>query len=255
MAPTMHNILISVLAGVGSFRLDQQRSDDRPLAEVVPTPLSQTTITPAPTSAPVSSKALISALNLATNEEDRLSILVPDSSNISNITYHFVNNTVSPPTGGTIALSSVSSFPALLTTNVAMAIGFVNPCGLNAPHSHPRANEFLTVIQNELVTGLILESNPGSNGNVVGKAPVENANGTLPQAGTTLHLYQGTIYPQGSTHFQFNPTCEPSVFAAAFDNRDPGRVQIGKCSSILSTLHRWDINRITDVQRTSSEFL
>lgn len=217
MAPIIYNVLILTLARAGLSWADQR------LVEA-----SKTTVAPAST-LPTDARALVSALSLATNEQDQLAVLVPDPSDISNLTYTFVNNTVLPPTGGTISLSSVSVFPALLTTNVAMAIGFVNPCGLNTPHSHPRANEFLTVVQNELVSGLILEENPGSIGLVKGQVPSSKSNGTLPQVGTTLKLYDGTVFPQGSVHFQFNPTCQPSVFAAAFDNRDPGRIEIGEC--------------------------
>ena len=67
---------------------------------------------------------------------------------------------------------------------------------------------------------------------VVGGPPPSN--GSLPVAGATLGLYQGTIYPQGEVHWQFNPECEPAVFAAAFDNRDPGRIQIGEFSCLFA---------------------
>lgn len=111
-------------------------------------------------------------------------------------------------------------------TNTAMAIGFVNPCGLNVPHSHPRANEFLTVVQGTLTAGFILESNPGNLGNVAGQAAP--ATGVLPQINATLGLYQGMIFPQGTIHWQWNPTCQPAIFAAAFDNNDPGRQQLAR---------------------------
>lgn len=157
---------------------------------------------------------------------DRQGILLPNPPDASNITFTFINNTVTGNTGGTIALSTLNNFPALIGTNVAMAVGFVNPCGLNVPHSHPRANEFLTVIQGELVGGLILELNNGGFGNVVGEdAPVT---GAIPQVNVTLSNYKGMLFPQGETHFQFNPTCEPALFAAAFDNSDPGRTQIAR---------------------------
>lgn len=170
--------------------------------------------------------ALKSALVDAPGYGDRQAILLPNPPDASNITFTFINNTVEDGTGGTIALSTLNNFPALIGTNVAMAVGFVNPCGLNVPHSHPRANEFLTVIQGELVGGLILELNNGGNGNVVGgDRPVR---GPIPQVNTTLTNYTGMLFPQGETHFQFNPTCEPALFAAAFDNADPGRTQLAR---------------------------
>jgi len=170
--------------------------------------------------------ALKSALVNAPGYGDRQSILLPNPPDASNITFTFINNTVEDGTGGTIALSTLNNFPALIGTNVAMAIGFVNPCGLNVPHSHPRANEFLTVVQGELVGGLVLELNNGGTGNVAGQDPP--VRGPIPQVNTTLTNYTGMLFPQGETHFQFNPTCEPALFAAAFDNSDPGRTQIAR---------------------------
>jgi hypothetical protein len=170
--------------------------------------------------------ALKSALVEAPGYGDRQAILLPNPPDASNITFTFINNTVEAGTGGTIALSTLNNFPALIGTNVAMAVGFVNPCGLNVPHSHPRANEFLTVIQGELVGGLILELNNGGFGNVVGEDPPTL--GPIPQVNVTLSNYKGMLFPQGETHFQFNPTCEPALFAAAFDSSDPGRTQIAR---------------------------
>ncbi|KAI9166482.1 Spherulin-1A [Paramyrothecium foliicola] len=163
-------------------------------------------------------------LYVAPSESERQLILFQNGADASNITYQFHNNSVKAPTGGTIALSGVDQFPALIGTNVGMAIGFVNPCGLNTPHLHPRANEFLTVVQGQLVGGLILEQNPGSAGNLDGKDPT----GPIQQVNATLSNYRGMLFPQGQVHFQFNPTCEPAVFAAAFDNLDPGRTQIAR---------------------------
>ena len=179
---------------------------------------------PAPT---VNNAALIAALRQAGGEVDRMNMLVPDPSNPTNLTFTFVNNTVTPPTGGTVALATVDVFPALVGTNVAMAIGFINACGLNVPHSHPRANEFLTVVQGKLQAGMILEGTQGGAGNVPGTNPASLV-GPLPEVNITLTPYTGTIFPQGTVHFQFNPTCEPAVFAAAFDSSDPGRTQTAR---------------------------
>ncbi|KAL9106814.1 MAG: hypothetical protein Q9227_008236 [Pyrenula ochraceoflavens] len=227
MAPVLCKALLSLFAGATPLLPDSQHPFSTPTLANPPSALTTPPQNPIPSpssSPPLSNTALIDSLILAPSEQDKLAILVPNPPNVANLTYTFINNTVSPPTGGTIALAAIDAFPALQLGNVAAAIGFVNPCGLNTPHSHPRASEFLTVVRGELVTGLILEENPGSAGNVVGGAAPDN--GPLPQVGTTLQLYQGTLFPQGSVHFQFNPTCEPAVFAAAFDNRDPGRIQI-----------------------------
>jgi hypothetical protein len=39
---------------------------------------------------------------------------------------------------------------------------------------------------------------------------------------TEIGLYQGTIRPQGSLHWEFNDHCVPAVFVASLSNEDPG---------------------------------
>ncbi|KUJ08754.1 RmlC-like cupin, partial [Mollisia scopiformis] len=168
-------------------------------------------------------KAIQEALILAPSEIDRENILFTNPPDATNITFQFVNVTHRAPTGGEIVLNSVDNFPALIGTKVSAAIGFVDACGLNVPHSHPRANEFLTVVDGTLIGGLMLEEIPDNTG-------VINAtlNGTIPipMVTATLTNFTRMLFPQGQVHFQFNPTCEPAVFAAAFDNNDSGRIQI-----------------------------
>ncbi len=78
------------------------------------------------------------------------------------------------------------------------------------------------MVQGQLTGGLVLEDIRNLTGNVNGQNP------TFPVPTVTANLtnFTGMLFPQGLVHFQFNPTCEPAVFAAAFDNSDSGRVQI-----------------------------
>ncbi|KAF2181120.1 RmlC-like cupin [Zopfia rhizophila CBS 207.26] len=165
------------------------------------------------------------ALLLAQSETAREAILFPNPPNASNDTFQFINNTVTPPTGGTIFLSTINNFPALGATGLAQAVGFVNPCGLNTPHWHPRANEFLTVVQGSLIGALILENDNGFGNVVGGPAPII---GALPQINTTLSNYTGMLFPKGLIHWQFNNECEPAVFVAGFDTPDPGRAEAAR---------------------------
>jgi oxalate decarboxylase/phosphoglucose isomerase-like protein (cupin superfamily) len=164
-------------------------------------------------------------LLLAQSESAREAILFPNVPNAQNDTFQFINNTVTPPTGGSIFLSTINNFPALGSTGLAAAVGFVNPCGLNTPHWHPRANEFLTVVQGTLIGALLLENDSGF-GHVVGGAPP--VVGPYPQIETTLSNYTGMLFPKGLIHWQFNPECEPAVFVAGFDESDPGRVEAAR---------------------------
>jgi len=52
--------------------------------------------------------------------------------------------------------------------------------------------------------------------------------GNIPQVSMTLTNYTGMLFPVGHTHWQFNPTCEEAVFAAAFDSNDEGRFQVAQ---------------------------
>lgn len=170
--------------------------------------------------------ALRAALANAETYTERQNALLGDGGDATNYTFTFINNTVTGQTGGTIALGTRASFPALIGTEVAQAFGWVNPCGLNVPHSHPRANEWLTVISGFLVGGLVLEANNGNLGEIEGQPAPER--GPLPSVNATMGPFTGMLFPQGQTHFQFNPSCEPALFTAAFDSSDPGRLQVAR---------------------------
>ena len=110
--------------------------------------------------------------------------------------------------GGSILLATIDNFPILTALDMSNAVSFVQPCGLNIPHTHPRANEFFTVVEGVLDTGFVQE------------------NGFSTMIQTQLGKFQGTVFPMGSIHFQQNPTCQPAVFVAALDSSDPGRTDL-----------------------------
>ncbi|KAL1654467.1 hypothetical protein SLS61_003070 [Didymella pomorum] len=107
--------------------------------------------------------------------------------------------------GGQGYLAQATNFPVLLNTGLSMAIGYLNPCGLDSFHIHNRATEIVLLVAGKsLHTGFVLED--GFDQPVL----------------TTIGLYQGTIRPQGSIHYEFNDNCEPAVFVAALSSEDPG---------------------------------
>lgn len=91
-----------------------------------------------------------------------------------------------------------------------MTLAFLEPCGINTPHIHPRATEFLVLVEgSNLQFGSFLENglvSPGQNQEVAG----------------TLERYQGTVFSSGSIHYQFNNGCEKAVFVAALNSANPG---------------------------------
>ena len=80
---------------------------------------------------------------------------------------------------------------------------------MNTPHTHPRATEFLYLVNGNLEAGFIEEN---------GARFVIN----------TLSAGQGTLFPKGSIHYQLNPGCEPVTFVAALNDEDPGVSQIAQ---------------------------
>ena len=85
---------------------------------------------------------------------------------------------------------------------------------MNAPHTHPRATEFLYVVDGPAMEAGFIEE--------------EGARFVL----NTVTKGQGTVFPKGSIHYQINTGCEPLTFVAALNDEDPGTSQIAqRCKS------------------------
>ncbi|OAL44959.1 RmlC-like cupin [Pyrenochaeta sp. DS3sAY3a] len=118
--------------------------------------------------------------------------------------------------GGATKAANIETFPILTGLGISTTLGFLEPCGINTPHVHPRATEFLTLVEgSNLKFGYVLE-----NGLV--KA------GQNPEIAGALNKFEGTVFPQGSIHFQFNDNCEKATFVAALNSEDPGTSQVAQ---------------------------
>ncbi|KAF7342985.1 Spherulin-1b protein [Mycena venus] len=195
-----YTVIISALASMVSV-------------EAVPAPKSSVS-TPAPVPVVSNAAEIASGLKTEASVVDRLTKLLSDSNGtlltgeaLRQLTVFDFNGQKPPAgaTGGTLLIASVDNFPILADLSISTGIAFIEPCGLNIPHSHPRASEFLTVIDGILDTGFVQE------------------NGFTTEIETQLGKYQGTVFPMGSIHYQQNPTCSPAAFVAAFGSDDPGR--------------------------------
>lgn len=122
-------------------------------------------------------------------------------------------------TGGRNVQADGATFPILVNENLAVATFFLNPCGLNSPHTHPRGSEFVTVVQGSVQTGFMLE-----NGFLASSAQGRQTT----RVSATLGPFQGTVFPIGSIHYQFNDNCEPASFISSFNSADPGTSQIAQ---------------------------
>ncbi|KAJ9607455.1 hypothetical protein H2200_008528 [Cladophialophora chaetospira] len=115
------------------------------------------------------------------------------------------------PLGGQVDLANRANFPILTGLGISAAGIFFEPCGLNTPHIHPDATEFLTVVtDSNIETGFVLE------------------NGFVAEQRTNLTLFQGTVFPQGSIHWQQNLDCSPAVAIAGLNSEDPGASSIAQ---------------------------
>jgi oxalate decarboxylase/phosphoglucose isomerase-like protein (cupin superfamily) len=85
---------------------------------------------------------------------------------------------------------------------------------MNTPHTHPRATEFLYVVNGTGLSVGFIEEN--------GARFVSN----------TVLPGEGTLFPKGSIHFQQNLGCDPLTFVAALNNVDPGVLSAAqRCTS------------------------
>lgn len=64
--------------------------------------------------------------------------------------------------GGQGYLAFAQNYPVLIGTGLSVAIGYLNPCGLDSIHLHNRADETVTLVSGQsLKTGFVLEDGYG----------------------------------------------------------------------------------------------
>ncbi|KAJ7025642.1 RmlC-like cupin domain-containing protein [Mycena alexandri] len=149
----------------------------------------------------------VAALRLDPTQVDRLTTLSDDTQYV----YDFFNPSigiVSGAAGHTVTATS-GTFPAVVGNGVAMTVGFLGPCAMNSPHTHPRAAEINFSVNGTLRTGMLAENGARF---VVNELPP----GSM------------TVFPQGAIHFEVNTGCEVAMFVAAFNGEDPGVLQMAQ---------------------------
>ncbi|KAJ6493182.1 RmlC-like cupin domain-containing protein [Mycena sanguinolenta] len=196
------------------------------LISVLPIHAAPTVPHPAPVPIITNGPAIAAGLKTQASVVDRFKKLLVDSNGklltgnaLRDLTVFDFNNQKAAPgaKGGSILLATVDNFPILTDLGVSGAVSFIEPCGLNIPHLHPRANEMLTVIEGVLDAGWVQE------------------NGFDTEVQSTLGPYQATVFPMGSMHYQQNPTCSPAAFVAGFGSEDPGRSDVATSFWMLSS--------------------
>jgi len=105
------------------------------------------------------------------------------------------------------------NFPC--STPLCIGVGYLEGCGMNTPHTHPRATEINIAINGTLRTGMLAENGARF---VFNNVPAGSA----------------TVFPRGAIHFEMNLECgELSVQRPiCFHPHDPCRRTHIVCCSI-----------------------
>jgi len=149
---------------------------------------------------PAVSQALLLQLFTAPTEVEREALLSDQQ-----FVFDFGNSMtgITKNAGGRTVAATPTNFAALIGHGVAMTVGFIEPCGINLPHTHPRATEINFIVQGTFLAGFFQENGARFIGNV-------------------LQPGMATVFPRGAIHFELNLGCQPAMFVAAFNNEDPG---------------------------------
>nr|XP_043627576.1 putative germin-like protein 2-1 [Erigeron canadensis] len=145
----------------------------------------------------------------------------------------------SNPVGSNVTAVNVAQLPGLNTLGISMVRIDFAPMGLNAPHTHPRATEILTVLEGRLLVGFVT-SNP------------DNRLFTkLLQKGDVF------VFPEGLIHFQKNVGNGFALAIAALSSQNPGVITIANAvfgsnpdipADILAKAFQVDEKIVTQIQ-------
>lgn len=151
--------------------------------------------------------AQVAALTLAPTQVARIAILDQDSDYVFDFSDPSAGETIGD--GGHTVAAHRGTFPGVVGNGVAMTVGFIAPCGLNTPHTHPRATEINYAVNGTFLSGFIAEN---------GVRVVQN----------TLYAGQAAVFPAGAIHWEANLECDAVTFVAAFNHEDPGVLQVAQ---------------------------
>jgi hypothetical protein len=133
-----------VLAACMSYRRvysGKERSLPKPshmyLLKVLGLALLAAALASAQSPSPNPNQDIITTLKTTASQVERVNIL-----DANEFIFDFGGTVgVSEGRGGKVVSASSRNFPALIGNGVAMTVGYLGPCGINLPHTHPRATE------------------------------------------------------------------------------------------------------------------
>ncbi|CAH2079806.1 unnamed protein product [Thlaspi arvense] len=104
-----------------------------------------------------------------------------------------------------ITLVSADNFLALNTLGISFARADYEVNGVQPPHTHPRASEFLVVTQGTLSVGFVTADQDGNR-----------------LFAKTLNVGDVFLFPEGLIHYQANIGDVPAVAFTALNSQNPG---------------------------------
>nr|XP_043629297.1 germin-like protein subfamily 1 member 7 [Erigeron canadensis] len=141
--------------------------------------------------------------------------------------------------GSNVTLVNVDMLPGLNTLGISLARIDYAPNGINAPHTHPRATEILTVIEGSLLVGFVT-SNPENN-----------------LFTKVLEVGDVFVFPEGLIHFQANVGHGNALAIAGLSSQNPGAITIANAvfgsnpdidANILAKAFQVDADVVTKIQ-------
>ncbi|KAI1843065.1 hypothetical protein JX265_005155 [Neoarthrinium moseri] len=104
---------------------------------------------------------------------------------------------------GAVINANAATFPATVGNGLTMSWVNLGPCAMQPPHYHPRASNYIVVIEGTVETYMIPE-----NGGELIKVLLEPG--------------QMTLFPKGSLHSMQNMGCDKATLVSALSTEDPG---------------------------------
>ena len=142
--------------------------------------------------------------------------------------------------GSNVTTVNAARIPGLNTLGITLVRIDFAPWGINAPHTHPRATEILTVIQGTLRVGFVTSN-------------TENRHITK-----VLNVGDVFVFPQGLIHYQQNIGYGNAVAIAGLNSQNPGVITIANAvfganqdisADILAKAFQLNKNTVKDLQK------
>ncbi|KAJ7299050.1 hypothetical protein O6H91_Y316300 [Diphasiastrum complanatum] len=136
------------------------------------------------------------------SDPDPLTDFSPDAHNFT-LRNIFINGDVSHGPGGTRAALDTKIFPGITSQAITYVQFKMLPCGINLPHTHPRATELLTLVSGGPIEVGFVDTSGVAHIDILNPGDV-------------------TVFPRGMLHFEQNVGKTIAFYISALDSQNPG---------------------------------